>query len=76
MDSCRNLFIFLDIILYNSAGNHFDTRVNDISVVVHHSGQVYYLPPLKFETFCPHRLNEENVIVCSFKFGRFELRKF
>ena len=65
------IFYNKDIHLYNAAGSKFDTRIDGVNVVLYNTGDIHYLPPFQFETFCPHKLNQDNELVCSFKFGRF-----
>jgi len=56
-----------DILLLNSASNRFDPRT-EVNAVLYSNGTVVYTPPSRFETFCPHKLNND-VLVCTFKFG-------
>jgi hypothetical protein len=62
----------LDLLLYNSADDSFDTT-SKVNAVVNYTGGVNYLPPGMFKSTCSIMIqdfpfDEQN---CSLKFGRY-----
>ena len=68
------LYLHLDLVLYNSAGDSFDPK-SPVNAVLSYTGMVSYLPPGMFRSTCQIEIDQFpfDEQKCRLKFGRFYL---
>jgi hypothetical protein len=61
----------VDLLLYNSAGESFDT-ISKVNAVVSYTGEIKYVPPGMFKSTCPMVIEDFpfDEQTCELKFGR------